>query len=1009
MSSTFIEIGGYSYTINIVGTLTKNIPRGILNRLIDKDRIRSVILGSNVTGIADEVFESADRLTSIFIPSSVTSIGENVFSNANDLTSVTFGENSQLPTIGRGAFSYATNLTSITIPDSVTSIGDEAFSGARDLTSITIPDNVTSIGDYAFYNATSLTEVTFGENSQLTSIGINAFAFSGVTTIFAYSNLITSQGWVVNNANTISGRSGIIIADVLNLPQVENISINIFRNSQDNVIEFMSGSAFNVLNGTISFVIVSSSKNYDAGYNIQNNICYYTPEVNFSGTDSFQYYFIYNNGISSEIKNVSININGITLTNENKSIYSYITTDTNSNSVLNISKEVDIISAGLFDGTSYFKILNFDYKIENIQPSAFRSTKLIEIIFNNGVGIIGDSAFYFTNVEKITNINEIYYINQNSLSIPNDIQMVGGIFNGTYNFYSKNGSNILLPSNAFIYKNLQHLFIPPSLTTINMGAFRYSKIENLVLPLNANYIGYYAFYANNIKNLFLPLSLNDNLLYGSFSRNVLENYYVYNNNTNLVYVGDIIELTNKSYYDPHVVATSQEFKITDIIGNIMPRDLFIYSEYISSTQISFNAVEDTLTQFNLRNETNEIDSLITIIQPPRGDFIFNDPNIIFTPELNSNINDGFIFEETYNNGEDIALGFVNINIIPQNDPPVSYDMNIFTNEDTPITFDLSFSDIDNILTELSYNIVTYPNNGTLVNVNKNSVLYTPQVNFVGDISFTFNVQDSQSTSNNSVVHLTILPVNDPPIVYDLSETIYGYYGISSVGLNKTLTYQDVDSYDPSMTFHIYEEPANGVVSLNNYEVQYLPNYGYYGSDSFKYYVMDGDLSSNIATIYLTIAEEIIPPEAFDIKIETFEDLQVKVKLNNKYIQGNVDDLTTIFITNPKYGDFTEISPQNFLYTPNLYSNGIDTIEYYLVAPNGSQSQNATININILKIQYANCKYCPPKVIFERNNNTYFNASHKIHMAQRNIRNVGKGCNTYVGINPSIIVPPKNIF
>ena len=1002
MSSTFIEIDGYSYTINIVGTLTINNFR----QIIDKDRIRSVILGSNVTGIADEVFESADRLTSIFIPSSVTSIGENVFSNANDLTSVTFGENSQLPTIGRRAFSGARSLTSITIPASVTSIGDFAFSGARDLTSITIPDNVTSIGDYAFYSATNLEYVTFGENSQLTSIGINAFAFSGVTTIFAYSNLITSQGWVVNNANTIGGRSGIIIADVLNLPQVENISINIFRNSQDNVIEFMSDSAFNVLNGTISFVIVSSSKNYDAGYNIQNNICYYTPEVNFSGTDSFQYYFIYNNGISSEIKNVSININGITLTNENKSIYSYITTDTNSNSVLNISKEVDIISAGLFDGTSYFKILNFDYKIENIQPSAFRSTKLIEIIFNNGVGIIGDSAFYFTNVEKITNINEIYYINQNSLSIPNDIQMVGGIFNGNYNFYSKNGSNILLPSNAFIYKNLQHLFIPPSLTTINMGAFRYSKIENLVLPINVNHIGYHAFYGNNIKNLFLPLNLNGYLRYGSFDIIVLENYYVYNNNTNLVYVGDIIELSYKIDYDPHVVATSQEFKLTDIIGNIMPRDLFIYSEYISSTQISFNAVEDTLTQFNLRNETNEIDSLITILQPPRGDFIFNDPNIIFTPELNSNINDGFIFEETYNNGEDIALGFVNINIIPQNDPPLSYDMNIFTNEDTPITFDLSFSDIDNILTELSYNIVTYPNNGTLVNVNKNSVLYTPQVNFVGDISFTFNVQDSQSTSNISVVNLTIFPVNDPPIVYDLYETIYE----NGAGLNKTLTYQDVDSYDPSMTFHIYEQPTNGVASLNNFNVNYLPNNDYYGSDSFKYYVMDGDLSSNIATIYVTILEEIIPPQAFDIKIETFENLEVAIQLNNKYLQGNVDDLTMIFIENPKYGDFTKISPlQNYIYRPNLYSNGIDTIEYYLVAPNGSQSQNATININILKIQYANCKYCPPKVIFERNNNTYFNASHKIHMAQRNIRNVGKGCNTYVGINPSIIVPPKNIF
>ncbi len=790
-------------------------------------------------------------------------------------------------------------------------------------------------------------------------------------------------------------------------PQIEDISINIFRNSQENAIEFMSTSVFNALNGTISFVIENSSINYDVGYNIQNNICYYSPEKNFSGTDSFQYYYIHN-GVSSEIKNVSIDINGIRLTNENKNIYSYITYDSYSNRILNISKEVDIISPGLFLKNINFEILKFDYKIDNIQAAAFRSTNLVEIIFNNGVGTIGDSAFYFTNVEKITNINKIYYINQYNLNIPNDITTIGGIFNGNYNFYTNNNSNILLPSSAFMYKNLQHLFIPPSITTINLGAFRYSKIENLVLPISVNYIGYHAFYGNNIKNLFLPLSLNGYLLYGSFEITILENYYVYNNNTRKVYIGDIIELSYKTDYEPHVVATTQEVNITDIIGNVMPTDLFIYSEYISSRLIQINAIEDTITEFNLRNETNEIDSSINIIQPPRGDYIFNDPNIIFTPELNSNNNDGFIFEEIYNNGEDITSVSVNINIIPVNDTPVSYDMNIFTNEDTPITFDLSFNDIDNILTDLSCNILTYPKYGTLVSTNKISVLYTPELNFIGDISFIFNVQDSQSTSNNSIVNLTILSVNDPPIVYDLSETIYE----NTAGFNKTLTYQDVDSYDPSMTFHIYEQPTNGVVSLNNANVNYLPNNDYYGSDSFKYYVTDGNSSSNIATIYVTILEiiiPIIPPQAFDIKVETFENLEVEIKLNNKYEQGNVDDLTMIFIRNPKYGDFTKISPQNFIYRPNRDSNGIDTIEYYLVAPNGSQSQNATININILKIQYANCKYCPPKVIFERNNNTYFNASHKIHMAQRNIRNVGKGCNTYVGINPTIIVPPKNKF
>ena len=787
-------------------------------------------------------------------------------------------------------------------------------------------------------------------------------------------------------------------------PQIEDISINIIRNSQENPIEFMSSSVFNAINGTISFVIVNSSKNFEAGYNIQNNICYYSPQINFSGTDSFQYYLIYND-VSGEIKNVSININGIKLTSENKSIYSYITTDTYSNRILNISKEVEIISSALFLENDNFEILNFDYRIENIQPSAFRSTKLIEIIFNNGVGTIGDSAFYFTNVEKITNFNKIYYINQTSLNIPNDITTFGGIFNGNYNFYSKNGSNILLPSNAFIYKNLQKIFIPTSITTINWGALRYSKIESLVLPISVNYIGYHAFYGNNIKNLFLPLSLNGYLLYGSFEIEILENYYVYNNNLRIVYIGDIIELAYKIDYEPHVVATSQEFKLTDIMGNIIPRDLFIYSEYISSKIISFNASEDILTQFNLRNETNEIDSSINIIQTSRGNLIFNDPNILFTNELNSNINDGFIFEEIYNNGEDVVLVSVNINIIPVNDPPVSYDMNIFTNEDTQITFDLSFSDIDNIITELSYNIITYPKNGTLEVANPVAVLYTPEPQFFGDVSFTFNVQDLQFTSNTSVVNINVLPVNDPPIVYDLSETIYE----NSVGFNKTLTYHDIDSYDPSMTFHIYEQPTNGVATFNNFNVNYLPTFNFHGSDSFKYYIMDGDLSSNIGTIYITILEEIIPPQAFDIKIETYENLEVEIKLNNKYIDGNIDDLTIIFVRNPKYGDFTKISPQNYIYRPNLYYNGIDIIEYYLVAPNGSQSQNATININIIKIQYANCKYCPPKVIFERNNNTYFNASHKIHMAQRNIRNTGKGCNTYVDINPSIIVPPKNNF
>lgn len=48
-------------------------------------------------------------------------------SDCYNITSVTFGENSQLTSIGDGAFNWCESLESITIPASVTSIGEWAF------------------------------------------------------------------------------------------------------------------------------------------------------------------------------------------------------------------------------------------------------------------------------------------------------------------------------------------------------------------------------------------------------------------------------------------------------------------------------------------------------------------------------------------------------------------------------------------------------------------------------------------------------------------------------------------------------------------------------------------------------------------------------------------------------------------------------------------------------------------------------------------------------------------
>ena len=204
----------------------------------------TITLRDNTVGIAKAAFFGRSRLTSIAIPSGVTAIGASAFCGCSGLTSVTFGENSQLTSIGENAFSGCGGLTSIAIPNSVTSVGASAFEDCSGLKSVSIgdiatwcaidfddaeanplryahnlylngelvtelviPNNVTSIGDYAlegcsglasieipasvtsigagaFYNCGGLTRITFGANSQLTSIGKDAFYYcNGLTKI----------------------------------------------------------------------------------------------------------------------------------------------------------------------------------------------------------------------------------------------------------------------------------------------------------------------------------------------------------------------------------------------------------------------------------------------------------------------------------------------------------------------------------------------------------------------------------------------------------------------------------------------------------------------------------------------------------------------------------------------------------------------------------------------------------------------------------------------------------
>ena len=160
--------------------------------------ITSCTINENCKVIYKWAFRECSNLISITIPDSVTSIGGGAFIDCISLTSVTFGENSQLTSIGGSAFNDCNNLISITIPNSVTTIGNYAFYYCTSLTSIIIPDSVTSIGYRAFSGCRSLTSVAFGENSQFTTIG---------SEVFYECTSLTSVTFGENSPLTIIGES----------------------------------------------------------------------------------------------------------------------------------------------------------------------------------------------------------------------------------------------------------------------------------------------------------------------------------------------------------------------------------------------------------------------------------------------------------------------------------------------------------------------------------------------------------------------------------------------------------------------------------------------------------------------------------------------------------------------------------------------------------------------------------------------------------------------------------
>jgi len=228
-------------------------------------------------------------------------------------------------------------------------------------------------------------------------------------------------------------------------------------------------------------------------------------------------------------------------------------------------------------------------------------------------------------------------------------------------------------------------------------------------------------------------------------------------------------------------------------------------------------------------------------------------SIIYTPDADWNGSDSFTYRAF--DGEDYSnLATVTITVEPVNDAPVAADDSYSTDEDVSLVIPASGvvkndADIDGdsltavLVSDVSHGVLTLNTNG--------SFTYTLAANFNGTDSFTYRIGDGTTESNTATVTITVNPVNDAPVA---GNDAYSAIEDRSLAVPASgVLGNDTDTEQVALRAVLVSNVSHGTLTLNpDGSFAYVPAADWSGLDSFTYKTYDGNSSSSVATVTITV-------------------------------------------------------------------------------------------------------------------------------------------------------------
>jgi hypothetical protein len=196
-----------------------------------------------------------------------------------------------------------------------------------------------------------------------------------------------------------------------------------------------------------------------------------------------------------------------------------------------------------------------------------------------------------------------------------------------------------------------------------------------------------------------------------------------------------------------------------------------------------------------------------------------------------------------------------------NNPPSVMDDSLTTDEDVPITSNAltdNDSDPDGDALSISSVDATSLNGGSISIIAANNVTYSPPANFNGTDSFQYTISDGNGGTGTGNVTVIVNPLNDTPVANDdLQDTSEN----TTIQIDVFANDSDIDGDILSLVS--LSDPLNGIVLLasGTGPVEYTPETGYNGIDSFTYEISDGNGGTDNATVTINVASINEPPSA----------------------------------------------------------------------------------------------------------------------------------------------------